>query len=103
MPQRHVEKIVPLLWSSKEAEEVVRFYAIVFCNSWGDRVTLMSKSPRRPLGSVKAVNFTRLDQRFQANRTEPHHNFDDGMSMEVLRTHSSGCALAPKEEERAHV
>ena len=77
-------KLFPCLWYSNEAEEAAKFYASIFPDSRGDRVTsLESESPSGPPGSVKVVDFTLLGQRMQAMSAGPHHDFNDAISMVV--------------------
>jgi predicted 3-demethylubiquinone-9 3-methyltransferase (glyoxalase superfamily) len=79
-----LQKIVPSLWYTKEAEEAARFYASVFPESRVDRVTaLPAESPSGPPGSVKVVEFTLFGQAFMAMSAGPHHEFNDAISFTV--------------------
>ena len=52
MPKPSLQKIVPRLWYTREAEEAARFYAAVFPDSHVDRVTsLPADSAIGPAGS----------------------------------------------------
>jgi predicted 3-demethylubiquinone-9 3-methyltransferase (glyoxalase superfamily) len=84
MSQAPVQKIVPHLWYTKEAEEAARFYARIFPDSRLDRVTsLPAESPSGPAGSVDVVEFTLFGQAFMAISAGPHHSFNDAVSFLV--------------------
>jgi predicted 3-demethylubiquinone-9 3-methyltransferase (glyoxalase superfamily) len=84
MSKSPIQKIVPFLWYSTQAEEAARFYASVFPDSQVDRVTGMNAdSPSGPAGSVKVVNFTLFGQKFMAMSAGPHHEFNDAISFMV--------------------
>lgn len=84
MTQSPVQKIVPHLWYTKEAEEAARFYATVFPESRVDRVTsLPVESPSGPAGSVDVVEFTLFGQAFMSISAGPHHPFNDAVSFMV--------------------
>ena len=56
-----MQKIVPFLWYSKEAEEAAAFYTSIFPDSRVTRVTtLPSESPSGPPGSVKSSTMSIL-------------------------------------------
>jgi predicted 3-demethylubiquinone-9 3-methyltransferase (glyoxalase superfamily) len=79
-----VQKIVPHLWYTREAEEAARFYATVFPDSRVDRVTsLPAESPSGPAGSVDVVEFTLCGQAFMAISAGPHDSFNDAVSFLV--------------------
>lgn len=79
-----VQKIVPHLWYTKEAEEAARFYASVFPDSRVDRVTsLPAESPSGPAGSVAVVEFTLFGRAFMAISAGPHDSFNDAVSFLV--------------------
>ena len=84
MTRSSVQKIVPSLWYTKEAEEAARFYATVFPDSRVDRVSaLPAESPSGPAGSVKIVEFTLFGQSFMAMSAGPHDPFNDAISFTV--------------------
>lgn len=84
MSKSGIQKIVPHLWYTKEAEEAARFYAGVFPDSRVDRVTaLPAESPSGPPGSVAVVEFTLLGQAFMAISAGPHDPFNDAVSFMV--------------------
>ena len=84
MSKSSVQKIVPHLWYTKEAEEAARFYAKIFPDSRVDRVTaLEAESPSGPAGSVHVVEFTLFGQSFMAISAGPHHEFNDAVSFLV--------------------
>jgi predicted 3-demethylubiquinone-9 3-methyltransferase (glyoxalase superfamily) len=84
MSKPPVQKIVPHLWYTKEAEEAARFYASVFPDSRVDRVTsLPAESPSGPAGSVSVVEFTLCGQAFMAISAGPHDQFNDAISLLV--------------------
>ena len=80
----HVQKIVPHLWYTKEAEDAARFYASIFPDSRVDRVTqLPADSPSGPAGSVVVVEFTLFGQSFMSISAGPHDAFNDAISLLV--------------------
>jgi predicted 3-demethylubiquinone-9 3-methyltransferase (glyoxalase superfamily) len=84
MSKSPIQKIVPHLWYTKEAEEAARFYATVFPESRVDRVTaLPADSPSGLAGSVDVVEFTLFGQAFMAISAGPHHPFNDAVSFVV--------------------
>ena len=77
-------KINTFLWYATQAEEAARFYTSIFPDSRVNGVwALPAESPSGPAGSVKVVDFTLLGQRFQAITAEPHHDFNDAISIVV--------------------
>lgn len=79
-----MQKIVPFLWYSKEAEEAARFYAATFPDSRVISVTaLQSESPSGPPGSVKIVEFTLFGQHFTAMSAGPLDPFNHAVSFVV--------------------
>jgi predicted 3-demethylubiquinone-9 3-methyltransferase (glyoxalase superfamily) len=84
MTQAKIQKIVPHLWYTKEAEEAARFYTSIFPDSRIDRVTpLAAESPSGPAGSVVVVEFTLFGQSFMAMSAGPHDPFNDAISLMV--------------------
>ena len=84
MSKSPIQKIVPHLWYTKDAEAAARFYATVFPDSHVDRVTpLAADSPSGPAGSVVIVEFTLFGQGFAAITAGPHHDFNDAVSFMV--------------------
>jgi predicted 3-demethylubiquinone-9 3-methyltransferase (glyoxalase superfamily) len=84
MTQANIQKIVPHLWYTKEAEEAARFYTSIFPDSRIDRVTpLAAESPSGPAGSVVVVEFTLFGQSFMAMSAGPHDPFNDAISLMV--------------------
>lgn len=84
MSKSGIQKIVPHLWYTKEAEEAARFYASVFSDSRVDRVTaLPAESPSGPPGSAVVVEFTLFGQAFMAISAGPHDSFNDAVSFMV--------------------
>lgn len=79
-----IQKIVPFLWYTSEAEEAARFYAGLFPDSRIDSVSsLAADSPSGPPGSVVVVNFTLCGQAFMAMSAGEHHPFNDAISFMV--------------------
>ena len=79
-----MQKIVPFLWYSKEAEEAAAFYTSIFPDSRVTRVTtLPSESPSGPPGSVKIVEFTLFGQAFTAMSAGPLDPFNHAVSFVV--------------------
>jgi predicted 3-demethylubiquinone-9 3-methyltransferase (glyoxalase superfamily) len=84
MSKSSLQKIVPHLWYTKEAEEAARFYAKIFPDSRVDRVTALdAESPSGPAGSVHVVEFTLFGQAFMAISAGPHDSFNDSISFLV--------------------
>ena len=84
MSTGHIQKIVPHLWYSKDAEEAARFYASIFPDSRVDAVTsLPADTPSGPAGSVDVVEFTLFGQAFMAISAGPHDPFNDAFSLLV--------------------
>jgi predicted 3-demethylubiquinone-9 3-methyltransferase (glyoxalase superfamily) len=79
-----MQKIVPFLWYSKEAEEAAAFYTSIFPDSRVTRIsTLPSESPSGPPGSVKIVEFTLFGQAFTAMSAGPLDPFNHAVSFVV--------------------
>jgi predicted 3-demethylubiquinone-9 3-methyltransferase (glyoxalase superfamily) len=79
-----IQKIVPHLWYTAEAEEAAAFYASIFPDSRVDRVTpLPADSPSGPEGSVKVVEFTLFGQQFMAISAGPLDPFNHAISFVV--------------------
>ena len=79
-----MNKIIPFLWYSREAEEAARFYTSIFPDSRVVRVSaLPSDSPSGPAGSVKVVEFDLFGQRFTAISAGPLDSFNHAVSFIV--------------------
>ena len=79
-----MQKIVPFLWYSKEAEEAAAFYAATFPDSRVISVTaLQSESPSGPPGTVKIVEFALFGQHFTAMSAGPLDPFNHAVSFVV--------------------
>jgi predicted 3-demethylubiquinone-9 3-methyltransferase (glyoxalase superfamily) len=79
-----MQKIMPSLWYSKDADQAAAFYASVFPDSSVDRVTtLENESPSGPPGSVKVVEFTLCGQSFMAMTAGPLDPFNHAVSFVV--------------------
>jgi predicted 3-demethylubiquinone-9 3-methyltransferase (glyoxalase superfamily) len=79
-----MQKIVPFLWYSKEAEQAAAFYASIFPDSRVVRVTSMpSESPSGPPGSVKVVEFELFGQSFTAMTADQGEPFNHAISFTV--------------------
>ena len=84
MGKPKLQKIVPHLWYSKDAEEAAKFYASVFPDSRVNSVkTLAVESPSGPPGSVSVVSFTLFGQGFMSISAGPHDPFNDAVSFLV--------------------
>jgi predicted 3-demethylubiquinone-9 3-methyltransferase (glyoxalase superfamily) len=84
MTQINIQKIVPHLWYTKDAEEAARFYAGIFPDSRVNRVTpLPAETPSGPAGSVVVVEFTLFGQSFMSMSAGPHDPFNDAISLAV--------------------
>ena len=79
-----MQKIVPFLWYTKEAEEAATLYTGIFPDSRITRVTSMpSESPSGPAGSVKIVEFVLFGQPFTAMSAGPLDPFNHAISFVV--------------------
>jgi predicted 3-demethylubiquinone-9 3-methyltransferase (glyoxalase superfamily) len=79
-----MQKIVPFLWYSNEAEEAAAFYASIFPDSRITRIVVMpSESPSGPPGSVKIVEFVLFGQPFVAMSAGPLDPFNHAVSFVV--------------------
>jgi len=79
-----MQKIVPFLWYSKEAEQAAAFYASIFPDSRVVRVTSMpSESPSGPPGSVKVVEFELFGQSLTAMTAGQGEPFNHAISFVV--------------------
>ena len=79
-----MQKIVPFLWYSREAEQAAAFYASIFPDSRVSRVTSMpSESPSGPPGSVKVVEFVLFGQSFTAMTAGDGEPFNHAISFTV--------------------
>lgn len=75
-----MQKIVPCLWFSKEAEEASEFYVSVFKDSEIVDVKRFGKGSRAPEGSVMVVSFRIHGYEFAALNTNPDSNFTPAIS-----------------------
>jgi len=79
-----MQKIIPFLWYTKEAEEAARFYCSIFPDSRIVRVqSLPSESPSGPPGSVKIVEFLLFGQNFTAMSAGPFEAFNHAISLVI--------------------
>ena len=79
-----MQKIIPFLWYSKEAEEAARFYTSIFPDSRIVRTSaLASESPSGPPGSVKVVEFILSGQSFSAMSAGQMDPFNHAVSFVV--------------------
>ena len=79
-----IQKIVPFLWYTKEAEEAAAFYTGIFPDSHIKRVVAMpSESPSGPPGSVKVVDFELFGQAFTAMSAAQMDPFNHAVSFVV--------------------
>jgi predicted 3-demethylubiquinone-9 3-methyltransferase (glyoxalase superfamily) len=79
-----MQKIIPFLWYSAEAEQAAAYYASVFPDSRVLRVTaLPSESPSGSAGSVKIVEFELFGQAFTAMSAGPFDAFNHAVSFVV--------------------
>ncbi len=79
-----MQKIIPFLWYSTQAEEAAAFYASIFPDSRLTRVaTLQRESPSGPPGSVKVVEFVLFGQQFVAMSAGPLDPFNHAVSFVV--------------------
>ena len=82
--RKKLQKIVPSLWYTKEAEAAATFYASIFPDSRVDRVaTMPASSPSGPAGSVVEVEFTLFGQPFFAMSAGPLDPFNHAISFTV--------------------
>jgi predicted 3-demethylubiquinone-9 3-methyltransferase (glyoxalase superfamily) len=84
MAAKPIQKIVPHLWYTKDAEEAAKFYASIFPDSRVDRVTpIPAETPSGPPGSVPVVEFTLFGQSFMAISAGPLDPFNHSISFMV--------------------
>jgi len=77
-------KIVPMLWYTKDAAEAAKLYASIFPESRVDRVTAMQvDSPSGQPGSLEVVELTLFGQAFTLFGAGPHDPFNDAISLAV--------------------
>jgi len=82
MPKPSLQKIVPHLWYTREAEEAARFYTSIFPDSQVDRVTsLPADSGVGPEGSVVIVDL--FGQTFMAMSAGANDPFNEAISFRV--------------------
>jgi len=94
-----MQKIIPFLWYTKEAEEAARFYCSIFPDSRIVRVqSLPSESPSGPPGSVKIVEFLLFGQSFTAMSAGPFEAFNHAISSAATtrpRSTATGTGSSP--------
>jgi predicted 3-demethylubiquinone-9 3-methyltransferase (glyoxalase superfamily) len=82
-----VQKIIPNLWFSKEAEEAVNYYLSIFKNSKIVNKTFYGKAGFEihgmPDGTVLTLEFELEGQRFIALNGGPHFKFNEAVSFIV--------------------
>ena len=79
-----MQKIIPHLWYSKNAEDAAKFYVSIFPDSRMTRVTaLPSETPSGPEGSVKVIEFVLFGQEFMAIGAGPLDPFNHAVSFIV--------------------
>jgi predicted 3-demethylubiquinone-9 3-methyltransferase (glyoxalase superfamily) len=79
----YMQKIVPCLWFSNQAEEAAEYYVSVFRDSGIVDVKRFGKGSRAPEGSVMAVSFRIHGYEFAALNTGPDSNFTPAISFFV--------------------
>lgn len=82
-----IQKITPTLWFNNNAEEAVQFYLTVFKNSSIGKISYYGKAGfdihKRPEGTVMAIEFEILGQRFVALNGGPVFTFNEAISFIV--------------------
>lgn len=79
-----MQRIIPNLWYSENADEAAAFYASLLPDSRVDSVTaLPAESPSGPAGSVKVVEFTLLGQPYMAMSAGPFEPFNHAISLMI--------------------
>lgn len=78
-----MQKITPMLWFDKEAEDAANFYVSVFKNSRVIEVARYPEGSPAPAGSVMTVNFQLDGQDFVALNAGPHFKFTEAISFVV--------------------
>ena len=76
-----IDKIVPHLWYTKDAEAAARFYASIFPDSRVESATpIAADTPSGPSGTVAVVEFTLCGQPFIAINGGPLDDFNHAIS-----------------------
>jgi predicted 3-demethylubiquinone-9 3-methyltransferase (glyoxalase superfamily) len=82
-----IQKIVPHLWFSKEAEEAVNFYVSVFEDASIGRITRYTEAGyeihKMPAGSVMTIEFRLAGQEFLALNGGPNLQFNEAVSFMI--------------------
>lgn len=78
-----MQKITPMLWFDKEAEEAANLYVSIFKNSRVEEVSRYPEGSPAPAGSVMMVKFNLDGQDFLALNAGPHFKFTEAISFVV--------------------
>ena len=78
-----MQKITPMLWFDKEAEEAANLYVSIFKNSKVEEVSRYPEGSPAPAGSVMMVKFNLDGQDFLALNAGPHFKFTEAISFVV--------------------
>ena len=82
-----MQKITPMLWFDREAEEAARFYASIFDDSKVGTITRYgdagAQASGRPKGSVMTVEFEIEGQKFVGLNGGPQFKFSEAISFVV--------------------
>jgi predicted 3-demethylubiquinone-9 3-methyltransferase (glyoxalase superfamily) len=78
-----MQKITPMLWFDKEAEEAANFYVSVFKNSKVRKIARYPSGTPGEAGSVMTVEFTLDGQDFTGLNGGPHFKFSEAISLVI--------------------
>lgn len=78
-----MQKITPMLWFDKEAEDAANLYVSVFKNSKINKVARYPEGTPGLAGSVMTVSFTLDGEDFTALNAGPHFKFSEAVSFVI--------------------
>jgi len=78
-----MQKITPFLWFDGNAEEATNYYVSIFPDSRITKVMRCGEAGPGPRGSVLAIDFELLGQRFSALNGGPMYTFSPAISFVV--------------------
>lgn len=78
-----MQKIAPMLWFDKEAEEAANFYVSVFKNAKIGKITRYPETGPGQAGSVMTVEFELDGQPFTGLNAGPYFKFNEAVSFVV--------------------
>jgi len=82
-----IQKITPMLWFDRQAEEAAKYYTSIFPNSGTGRTSRYGKEGfeyhQMPEGTVLTIDFTLDGQKFSALNGGPIFKFNESISFVV--------------------